>query len=110
MTIAMIWLTLCAAWDSNDLNSLTYLTRSVAQRSLSNTLSFKEQSAFPMNIWKHELLLMLVFPRFAALTITPTPAPVICLLLSADWRGAKRATNCSWIISVPANVRFQHCR
>ena len=29
--------------------------------------------------------------------------PVMCLLLSADWMGPKRGTNCSWIILEPEN-------
>ena len=51
---------------------------------------------------------MLAFPRFVALTIRPMPAPVISLLPSADWRGRKRGTNCSWITLEPANVRVHH--
>ena len=61
-----------------------------------------------MNIRQLEVFLVLIFPRFVALTIRPMPAPVISLLLSAEWRGRKRGTNCSWITLEPANVRVHH--
>ena len=51
---------------------------------------------------------MLIFPRFVALTIRPMPAPVISLLLSAEWRGRKRGTSCTWITLEPAKVREHH--
>lgn len=97
-----------AKWDSYDDNSLTYPTISVAAQFARQTMSFKEQRVFPMNIRKHELILLLVFPRFVAPTIRLMLAPVICLLLSADWREPKRGTTCSWIILEPANVRSHH--
>ena len=61
-----------------------------------------------MNSRQLEVFLVLIFPRFVALTIRPMPAPVISLLLSAEWRGRKRGTNCSWITLEPANVRVHH--
>lgn len=94
-------------WDSFHFNNFTYLTTSLAQL-ISQPTSFKEQGLSPMYIQKYELFLVLVCPRFVALTIRPMLAPVICLLPSVNWKGPKKGTNYSWIILEPANVRFHH--